>query len=123
MREGVVSPRENGDGDGVGGAEVSVEVVVLDEAVGEEKAPIVAAAVGVHDLRALAQIEERGDDEGLLFVVVFPGGLARARVVEHVGERDEDAVVQRVEEGAEVAARVERSEESDLPMRRRTRRY
>lgn len=122
-RESVVSPRENGDGDGIGGAEVPVEIVVLDEAVGEEEAPIVAPAVGIHDLRALAEIEEGGDDEGLFFVVIFPGGLARTRVVEHVGEGNEDSVVERVEIGAEVAARVERRERSDLPMRRRTRRY
>ena len=122
-RESVVFPRENGDGDGIGGAEVPVEIVVFDEAVGEEKAAIVAAAVGIHDLRALAEIEEGGDDEGLFFVVVFPGGLARTRVIEHVGEENEDSVVERVEVGAEVAARVERRESSDLPMRRRTRRY
>ena len=101
----VVSTRENGNRDSVGRAKIAIEIVVFDEAVRKEKTSIVASTVGVHDLRALAKIEEGSDDKGLLFVVVFPGGLTWSRVVQHIGERNEDSVVQRVEIGPEVAAR------------------
>ena len=63
---------------------VSVNVVVLHKAVAEEEAAVVASTVAVHHLISRVQFGNRGYHERIFVFFVFPGGLTRAGMIDHV---------------------------------------
>ena len=95
--------RENGNQCRVGRAEIPVQVVVLDKPVAEEQSAIVSSSIRVEHLITLAEVGERGNHERLFVRPVFPGRLARARVIQHIGQGNQNAVADPVENTSEVA--------------------
>ena len=85
---------ENGDGNCIWRAVITINVIVFYEAIAEEEATIISSSIAVHNLVSCVEFGYGCDDKGILLFFIFPDGLARSGVVDHVCQGNEKTVIQ-----------------------------
>ena len=64
--------RKNRNIDSIWTAQIAVQIVIFYKTIAKEKSAIVSTTVGVHHLVACTEISQCSNDEGILFIVIFP---------------------------------------------------